>query len=60
MECESMSDTRIETFCPECNKEVTGIEIAINSCSYCHAELKTPIQNATVTVDPLPMFGITF
>jgi len=55
-----MSDTKIKLACPECKKEITQIELACNSCSFCHAELKAPIQNATVTVDPLPMFGITF
>jgi ribosomal protein L37AE/L43A len=55
-----MSEQHIQIICPSCKKDIEQKELDIGKCNICDAELKAPIQNATVTVDPLPMFGITF
>jgi Zn finger protein HypA/HybF involved in hydrogenase expression len=51
---------QVQMCCPACNKEVSEAELSANKCDACGASLSAPIQNATVTVDPIPLLGSMF
>lgn len=51
--------TKVEYNCSECNTEVYAADIKAKKCSKCGADLTMPVQNVTVTVNPLPIFATT-
>lgn len=54
-----MTQQTVETCCPSCKHEVSKSEVESNKCNACGASLSAPIQNASVVVDPVYLFGKT-
>jgi hypothetical protein len=52
--------TKIEIYCPACNRDVDEAELTALKCNDCGADLSNPKQHVAVAVTSVPVIGITW
>jgi Zn finger protein HypA/HybF involved in hydrogenase expression len=52
--------TKVEIYCPSCNRDVDEAELTAKQCNDCGADLSDPNQNIAVAVTSVPVIGITW
>ena len=52
--------TKIEIYCPVCNRDVDEAELTALKCNDCGANLTNPKQHVAVAVTSVPVIGITW
>ena len=52
--------TKVEIYCPACNRDVDESELAAKKCNDCGADLSIPAQHVAVAVTSVPVIGITW
>jgi hypothetical protein len=52
--------TKLEIYCPQCNRDVDEAELIAKKCSDCGADLSVPKQSVAVAVTSVPVIGITW
>jgi hypothetical protein len=52
--------TKLEIYCPQCNRDVDEAELIAKKCNDCGADLSVPKQSVAVAVTSVPVIGITW